>query len=474
MILPIILAGGSGTRLWPLSRQWFPKQFIQLNGELSLLQQTLNRVAGPSFDKPLIICNEAHRFLAAEQARLLEIDSLPILLEPEPRSTAPAIALAAFYAHSLNIDPYLLVMPADHVIDNQVAFEQAVDKAVRHAEQGHLVTFGIEPTFAETGFGYIHRGQPIESGVFHIDRFVEKPDKITAEKYVSTKQYFWNSGLFLFKSSNYIQALTEHQPDMVEACQRAMSKSVQDKDFIRADQTAFSQCPADSIDYAVLEKTDKAVVVSLEATWSDVGSWQALWDISEKDKHGNVLQGDVLAKDVHHSLVRADSRLVVLVGLDDVIVVETKDAVLVAHQSKVQEVKSVVEQLKSDERSECYSHREVYRPWGVYDSIDQGNRYQVKRITVKPGARLSVQMHFHRAEHWVVVRGTAKVTRGNETYLVTENHSTYIPVGEIHALENPGKVPLELIEVQSGPYLGEDDIIRFNDHYGRVTEESES
>lgn len=473
MILPIILAGGSGTRLWPLSRQWYPKQFLQLNGKHSLLQQTLARVEGHQFDKPLIICNEAHRFLAAEQVRVTDLETHPILLEPEPRSTAPAIALAAYYAQSLNTDPYLLVMPADHVIGDQPAFEQAIEKAVEHAEKGYLVTFGIEPAYAETGFGYIHRGQEIATGVFHIDRFVEKPDAQTAEKYVTSKQYCWNSGLFLFKSSDYLAALTKHHPEMVEACKQAMKQSAQDADFIRADKVAFSDCPSDSIDYAVMEKTDKAVVVSLDAAWNDVGSWQALWDISEKDENGNVFQGDVIAVDAHHSLVRADSRLVTLVGLDDVIVVETKDAVLVAHQDKVQKVKKVVEQLKSDDRRECYSHREVYRPWGVYDSIDQGNRYQVKRITVKPGARLSVQMHFHRAEHWVVVRGTAKVTRGNETFLVTENHSTYIPVGEIHALENPGKVPLELIEVQSGPYLGEDDIVRFNDHYGRVSAEVE-
>ncbi|WP_367606619.1 mannose-1-phosphate guanylyltransferase/mannose-6-phosphate isomerase [Legionella sp. W05-934-2] len=474
MILPIILAGGSGTRLWPLSRQWYPKQFLHLKGEHSLLQRTLMRVSGSQFDKPLIICNETHRFLAAEQIRQMDYVTHPILLEPEPRSTAPAIALAAYYAQSLNQDPYLLVMPADHIIDNQQSFEQAVEEAIQQAEQGRLVTFGIEPTYAETGFGYIHRGKKITSSAFHIDRFVEKPNAQTAEEYVASKQYYWNSGLFLFKASDYLNALTQFQPEMIAACQQAMACAMKDSDFIRADKEAFLVCPSDSIDYAVMEKTDNAVVVSLDAAWSDIGSWQALWDISEKDAQGNVLQGDVIAKDTNHSLVRADSRLVAVVGLDDVIVVETKDAVLVAHQDKVQSVKAVVEQLKAADRSECYSHREVYRPWGMYDSIDQGNRYQVKRITVNPGARLSVQMHFHRAEHWVVVRGTAKVTRGNETFLVTENHSTYIPVGEIHALENPGKVPLELIEVQSGPYLGEDDIVRFNDHYGRVSEKVES
>lgn len=471
MILPIILAGGSGTRLWPLSRQWYPKQFLQLKGGHSLLQQTLLRVVGEQFQNPLIICNEDHRFLAAEQLRQIGLDACPILLEPEPRSTAPAIALAAYYAQSMEIDPYLLVMPADHVIDNQQAFDQAIAKAVAQAEKGYLVTFGIEPTYAETGFGYIRRGQAVESGVYHIDSFVEKPDEKTATEYLTAKQYFWNSGLFLFKASDYLKALSQYQPDMVHACEQSVSLSSQDADFIRADKAAFSACPSDSIDYAVMEKTDKAVVVSLEAAWNDVGSWQALWDISEKNEQGNVLHGDVIAVDTNHSFVRADSRLVALVGLDNVIVVETKDAVLVIHKDKVQQVKAVVEQLKDEDRSECYSHREVYRPWGVYDTVASGNRYQVKRITVKPGARLSVQMHFHRAEHWVVVRGTAKVTKGNETYLVTENHSTYIPVGEIHTLENPGKVPLELIEVQSGPYLGEDDIVRFEDQYGRVTED---
>lgn len=471
MILPIILAGGSGTRLWPLSRQWYPKQFLQLKGENSLLQQTISRVAGAQFENPLVICNEDHRFLAAEQLRQIEIDACPILLEPEPRSTAPAIALAAYYAQSKGIDPYLLVMPADHVIDNQQAFEQAVEKAVQQAKKGHLATFGIEPTYAETGFGYIRRGQSIESEVFHIDSFVEKPDEKTAEQYMATKQYYWNSGMFLFKASDYLKVLSQFQPEIIQACEESIARSVQDADFIRVDKAAFSLCPSDSIDYAVMEKTDKAVVVSLEAAWNDVGSWHALWDISEKNEQGNVLQGDVVAIDSHHSFVRADNRLVTLVGLDNVIVVETTDAVLVAHKDEVQQVKAVVEHLKTEDRSECYSHREVYRPWGRYDTLDSGNRYQVKRITVKPGARLSVQMHFHRAEHWVVVKGTAKVTKGKETYLVTENHSTYIPVGEIHALENPGKVPLELIEVQSGPYLGEDDIIRFEDHYGRVTEE---
>ncbi len=473
MILPIILAGGSGTRLWPLSRQLYPKQFLQLKGQNSLLQQTLYRVSGDRFDNPLIICNENHRFLAAEQMRQSGFEACPILLEPVPRSTAPAIALAAYYALARNTDPYLLVMPADHVIEDQQAFEHAVKKAVEYSEKGFLVTFGIEPLYAETGFGYIQRGQNIEEGVFHIDRFVEKPDQKTAEEYIATKQYFWNSGLFLFKASDYLKTLSQYQPDMGKACEQAMIHSTRDSDFIRVDKSIFSECPADSIDYAVMEKTDKAMVVSLDAAWNDIGSWQALWDISEKDEQGNVLQGDVIAIDTQHSLVRSESRLVTLVGLDNAIVVETKDAVLVVHRDKVQQVKSVVEQLKKENRSEGYSHREVYRPWGLYDSIAQGNRYQVKRITVKPGARLSVQMHFHRAEHWVVVRGTAKVTRGNETYIVTENHSTYIPVGEIHALENPGKVSLELIEVQSGPYLGEDDIIRFEDQYGRTTAEEE-
>lgn len=462
------MAGGSGSRLWPLSRQLKPKQFLPLTEDgLSMLQVTTRRLEGLSFEAPLLICNEQHRFLAAEQLRQMELAQPKILLEPVGRNTAPAIALAALQAVADGGDPILLVLAADHLIQDVEAFQSCVRNALPLAETGSLVTFGIVPTHPETGYGYIKKGAAVPAGGYVVNCFVEKPSLDTAKEYLEGGDYLWNSGMFMFRASRYLGELRKFRPDIYEVCERALAAAERDMDFIRIDPAIFSACPEDSIDYAVMEKTADAVVVPLDAGWSDIGSWSALWDISQKDSRGNVLKGDVLDVGSSNCLVYADYRLVATLGVEDLVVVETKDAVLVAHKSKVQDVKKIVDQLKADQRSEHLSHREVYRPWGMYDSIDNGHRYQVKRITVKPGAKLSVQMHHHRAEHWIVVSGTAKVTNGEKTYLVTENQSTFIPIGQVHALENPGKIPLELIEVQSGTYLGEDDIVRLEDKYGR-------
>ncbi|MFN3712210.1 MAG: mannose-1-phosphate guanylyltransferase/mannose-6-phosphate isomerase [Alcanivoracaceae bacterium] len=467
MLLPVIMAGGSGSRLWPLSRQLNPKQFLALVGDLTMLQDTIARLDGIEHAQPCLICNEEHRFLAAEQLRQMGLDQARILLEPEGRNTAPAIALAALDATARGDDPVLLVLAADHLIRDVAAFRDSIERALPLARAGKLVTFGIVPSAPETGYGYIRRGDALGGG-FGVARFVEKPDHVTAQAYLDSGDYFWNSGMFMFRASRYLKELESFQPDMVAACREAIRKGCQDMHFIRVDRDAFLTCPDDSIDYAVMEKTDDAAMVTMDAGWSDVGSWSALWEVSDRDASGNVSQGDVLQLDSHNTFVRADHRLVATVGLKDLVVVETKDAVLVAHRDQVQKVKKIVEQLKSDGRHEHLNHREVYRPWGVYDSIDNGERYQVKRITVKPGARLSLQMHHHRAEHWVVVSGTARVTKGDQSMLIAENESVYIPVGQVHTLENPGKIPLEVIEVQSGSYLGEDDIVRFEDNYGRV------
>jgi mannose-1-phosphate guanylyltransferase len=479
MILPVIMAGGSGSRLWPLSRQQFPKQFLTLFGHDSMLQNTANRLQGVEHAPAMVICNEAHRFAVAEQFRVNNIANSGIILEPVGRNTAPAIALAALTALSRGDDPLLLVLAADHVIKDEAAFCRSVAHATDLALQNKLVTFGIVPTAPETGYGYIKRGQALAVSSadadsqsadigFEVAEFVEKPQLATAKQYVESGQYYWNSGMFLFKASRYIEELARFSPDILTACENALKQTHYDADFIRIDQTIFETCPDDSIDYAVMEKTDQAVVVPMDCGWSDVGSWSALWEVSDKDEFGNACRGDVININTRNSLVHATDKLVTTIGLDDVVIVETKDAILVAKQSEVQQVKQIVEQLKDENRSEWQHHREVYRPWGKYDSIDNGGRFQVKRITVKPGAKLSVQMHHHRAEHWIVVSGTAKVTNGDKEILLTENQSTYIPVGVIHALENPGKLPLELIEVQSGSYLGEDDIVRFEDRYGRI------
>lgn len=463
------MAGGSGTRLWPLSRQLNPKQFLPLvDPDLTMLQATIQRLDGLEHATPRLICNENHRFLAAEQLRQLGLEEANIILEPVGRNTAPAIALAALQALSEQTDPIMLVLAADHLIQDVNAFHQSIAKALVLAESGKLVTFAITPTHPETGYGYLQMGAPVGEGGFEVSRFVEKPDLATAQDYLAQGSYFWNSGMFMFRASRYIQELERFQPKIVSVCREALAKGAQDMHFTRVDSAIFSSSPDDSIDYAVMEKTSDAVMVPLNAGWSDIGSWSAIWDSGEKNEQGNLFKGDVLSENTSDSYVHATHRLVTTVGVENLIIVETKDAVLVAHKDHVQDVKKIVDQLKGCKRQEHTSHREVYRPWGVYDSIDNGERYQVKRITVKPGEKLSVQMHHHRAEHWIVVSGTARVTNGEKTYLVTENQSTYIPIGQIHALENPGMIPLELIEVQSGSYLGEDDIVRFEDIYGRV------
>ena len=467
MLYPVIMAGGSGSRLWPLSRQLNPKQFLPLaDAQLSMLQATIQRLQGLKVAQPRLICNEQHRFLAAEQLRQMGLEQANILLEPVGRNTAPAIALAALQVAGQVDDPILLVLAADHLIQDVAAFHASIQRAIPLAETGKLVTFGIVPSHAETGYGYIEQGAAVGNG-FAVSRFVEKPDQATAEQYLASGRYLWNSGMFMFRASRYLEELRRFRPEIVAACEAALAGGSQDMDFTRVDQAAFAACPDDSIDYAVMEQTADAVMVPLNAGWSDIGSWSALWEVSHKDDAGNVCKGDVIAHATQNTYVHADSRLVATVGVEDLVIVETKDAVLVAHKDKVQEVKKIVAQLQHDGRHEHLNHREVYRPWGKYDSIDQGHRYQVKHITVKPGGKLSVQMHHHRAEHWIVVSGTAKVTNGEQTYMVTENQSTFIPIGQVHALENPGVIPLELIEVQSGSYLGEDDIVRLEDKYGR-------
>jgi mannose-1-phosphate guanylyltransferase len=465
-IVPIIMAGGFGTRLWPISRHHYPKQFHNLVGERTMLQDTVLRLEKLGTALPLLICNDEHRFLASEQLRQIGVEETPILLEPVARNTAPAIALAALYATLNGADPTLLVLASDHFIADTDAFTETVSQSIGMADEGKLVTFGIMPKGPETGYGYIRRG-PRQGAGFIVDRFEEKPDVETALRYVSSGEYYWNSGMFLFKASRYLDELEKYEPTIAKACRDAMATTQPDLQFIRVEERTFAACPSKSVDYAVMEKTEDAVVVPLQAGWSDIGSWSALQDVQDIDEDGNTFHGDVVAVSAKGTLARADSRLVALLGVEDLVVVETKDAILVAHKSRVQDVREIVQQLKDTDRQQYLSHREVYRPWGHYDSVDFGNRHQVKRITVKPGAKLSVQMHHHRAEHWVVVRGTARVQKGDETIILTENQSIYIPLGEIHALENPGKIPLELIEVQSGSYLGEDDIIRFEDRYGR-------
>ena len=460
----VIMAGGSGTRLWPLSRTGHPKQFLSLHGEMTMLQQTVDRLKGLPIESSVTICNEEHRFFVAEQLRAInKLGS--IILEPVSRNTAPAIALAALTED--DNDPLLLVLPADHVITDVESFTESVKKAVPLAEQGKLVTFGVVPSEPHTGYGYIKAG--VESGRgFLVDTFVEKPDQATAKTYLEQGSYYWNSGMFLFKASRYAEELKAYRSDIYNACVKAVVDVAPDLDFIRVDADAFAACPADSIDYAVMEKTADAVVVPMDAGWNDIGSWSSLWDVGEKDENGNAVSGDVILYDAKNSYIKANHKLVAAVGIDDLVVVSTKDALLVAHKERAQDAKLIVNKLREDGRTEWELHREIYRPWGKYDSIDNGDRYQVKRITVKPGAKLSVQMHHHRAEHWVVVSGSAKVTNGDETFLLSENESTYIPIGVVHALENPGRVPLEIIEIQSGSYLGEDDIVRFEDRYGRV------
>ncbi|MBO9643699.1 MAG: mannose-1-phosphate guanylyltransferase/mannose-6-phosphate isomerase [Pseudacidovorax sp.] len=474
-MIPVILSGGSGTRLWPLSRAGYPKQFLGLTEEQTLFQLTASRLAGLNGNapvRPLVVCNEGHRFIVAEQLREKGLSAHAIVLEPVARNTAPAIAAAAVTAMADGQDPVLLVLAADHAIPDTAAFHETVRAGLSAAEAGKLVTFGIVPTAPETGYGYISVANRIDAAApvapMAVQAFVEKPDLQTAQGYLEGGRHLWNSGMFLFKASAYLQELERFAPSIARAAREAVEKGKKDLDFVRLDAEAFATSPEDSIDYAVMERTDKAVVVPLRAGWSDVGAWNAVWEVSAKDAQGNAFRGDVVAHEVRNSHVHAEHRLVSVLGIQDVVVVETADAVLVASKSRVQDVKKIVEKLKADGRSEASAHRKVYRPWGAYDSIDHGDRYQVKCITVKPGEKLSVQMHHHRAEHWIVVSGTAKVQIGDKEILLSENQSTYIPLGVIHALENPGKIPLELIEVQSGAYLGEDDIVRFSDRYGRV------
>ncbi len=468
------MSGGSGSRLWPQSRSLYPKQFLPLVNEQTMLQNTLSRLDGlDSVSDPLVIANEEHRFLVAEQIRQMGRQTSAIILEPVGKNTAPAVALAALKAQTLSEekDPLLLVLAADHVIQNVQAFHQAIEAALPAASDGKLVTFGIVPTHPETGYGYIKASKTLTGNseqVSPVDNFVEKPDLETAQDYLASGDYYWNSGMFLFKASRYLEELNKYRPDILQACEKAMAAESADLDFVRLDEAAFHACPDESIDYAVMEKTTDSVVVPLDAGWSDVGSWSSLADICEKDESGNACQGDVLLHDTRNTYVRSEKKLIATVGVDDLVITESDDAILVAHKNRVQDVKKIVERLKAANRSEAKLHRKVYRPWGAYDSIDMGDRFQVKRITVKPGAQLSLQMHHHRAEHWIVVKGTALVTNGDQEILLTENQSTYIPIGVVHRLENPGKFDLELIEVQSGGYLGEDDIVRFEDTYGRV------
>ena len=473
-MIPVILSGGSGSRLWPLSRAQFPKQFLSLVSDHTMIQDTVSRLSGlEDVSSPIIVCNEAHRFIVAEQLYQLGIEHPSIMLEPVGKNTAPAISVAALRALETEKDPILLVLAADHVITDIKSFHEAIRKAEEAAKENYLVTFGIKQTAPETGYGYIKAEVKEGKDFYPLDSFVEKPDTKTAEKYLSEGNYFWNSGMFMFKASVYLKELKQFEPEMSKFSQESLEKSVRDMDFIRMDKESFEKNPSNSIDYAVMEKTSKGVVIPLDAGWSDVGSWSALWEINSKDKSGNVISGDVISEGTNDCyLYGAPNRLLATVGIKDTVVIDTKDAILVADKNHVQDIKKIVQKLNVEERPEAISHRVGYRPWGTYDSIDKSERYQVKHITVRPGARLSIQMHHHRAEHWIVVSGTALVMKGEsptqlKEYLLTENQSIYIPVGTVHCLENPGKIPLELIEVQSGSYLNEDDIIRFDDKYGR-------
>jgi mannose-1-phosphate guanylyltransferase/mannose-6-phosphate isomerase len=475
-VIPVVLSGGSGTRLWPISREKYPKQLLPLVDEQSMLQSTVERLDGlDNLASPLLICNEEHRFVVAEQVRLLGKQGM-VLLEPVGRNTAPAMTLAALWANREGDDPVLVVMPADHVISDGAAFRNTVERAVRLALSGAAVTFGITPDCPETGYGYIQQGKALTdgSGGFELAQFVEKPDRETAEGYLASGDFLWNSGIFVMRASVWLAALAACRADILTACRKAVTEATTDGDFVRIARETFAACPSDSIDYAVMERLTagipglpQGVVIPLSAGWSDVGAWDALWKVLPKCSDGNAVRGDVLLENCSNTLAFSESRLVACIGISNLVVVETDDAILVAHHDATQDVKKIVDRLKAAKRSQAQMHRKVYRPWGWYDGVDSGERFQVKRIGVKPGGSLSLQMHHHRAEHWIVVSGTARVTKGEEVFLVSENQSTYIPLGVKHRLENPGMVPLEMIEVQSGSYLGEDDIVRFEDTYGR-------
>jgi mannose-1-phosphate guanylyltransferase/mannose-6-phosphate isomerase len=467
MLVPVILSGGAGTRLWPLSRELYPKQLLPLVGASTMLQETVRRLEGLDATAPIVVSNEAHRFLVAEQLREIGCQPRAIVLEPKGRNTAPAVALAAHAALAADEgDPLLLVLPADHLIGDIAAFHAAVQIAAVAARDGALATFGVLPKSPETGYGYIRRGRA-EGEFYRIAQFVEKPDAARAQAYLASGEYYWNSGMFLFRARRYLEELEKWAPDIASVVRSSFASATRDLDFTRIDAGVFDACRSESIDYAVMEKTEDAVVIPLDAGWSDVGSWSSLHDACEHDDQGNTLRGDVIVDNTHDSYIYSESRLVATVGLRDFVVVETKDAVLVAPKDQAHDVKKLVERLKADRRYEHAIHREVFRPWGSYDNVDAGQRFQVKRLAVKPGGILSLQMHHHRAEHWVVVSGTAKITRGEETFLLEENQSTYIPIGVQHRIENPGRIPLHIIEVQSGAYLGEDDIVRFDDRCGR-------
>jgi mannose-1-phosphate guanylyltransferase/mannose-6-phosphate isomerase len=474
-ITPVILAGGSGTRLWPLSRKLYPKQFMQLVEPRTLLQSTLARLADlDGVQPPIVLCNEAHRFIVAEQLREVGITPQRIVLEPVGRNTAPALAVAALMIADRRADTLLLALPADHHIGDTKKFVDTLAHGARFAEQDKLVTFGIVPDAPETGYGYIRKGQALEQqmahdtpGVWKVAQFVEKPDLKTAQAYLASGDFCWNSGMFIFKAGGLIDEMQTRAPKIVAACRSAVDKGVVDLDFFRLDKTAFEACPSDSIDYAVMEKTEFGVMVALDSAWNDLGSWEALWQAGAKDDHGNVIHGDVCLHEVAHSFVHASHRLVAAVGLDHHVVVETKDAVFIAPRHRSQQVKALVDRLKSSNRVETETHKKAYRPWGSYEEMETSDRFAVKRLTVKPKAKLALQKHFHRAEHWVVVRGTALVTKGEKQFILKEDQSTYIPLGMVHRLENPGKIPLELVEIQSGSYLEEDDIMRLDDAYGR-------
>ncbi|BAP41434.1 mannose-1-phosphate guanylyltransferase/mannose-6-phosphate isomerase [Pseudomonas sp. 21LCFQ02] len=469
-MIPVILSGGSGSRLWPLSRKQFPKQFLALTGEHTLFQQTLERLVFEGMEEPIVVCNKEHRFIVNEQLAALNLDTQAIIMEPFGRNTAPAVALTAMLMVNEGNDDLMLVLPADHVIEDQKALQRALALATIAAERGEMVLFGVPATKPETGYGYIRStgDSLLPEGVRRVQSFVEKPDEKRAKEFVEAGGYYWNSGMFLFRASRYLEELKKHDPDIYDTCVLTLERSKQDAGSIDIDEATFACCPDNSIDYAVMEKTQRACVVPLSAGWSDVGCWSSLWEVHEKDNQGNVTKGDVVLQDSRNCMIHGNGKLVSVIGLDNIVVVETKDAMMIAHKDKVQGVKQMVNTLNERGRSETQNHLEVYRPWGSYDSVDMGGRFQVKRISVKPGASLSLQMHHHRAEHWIVVSGTAQVTCDENVFLLTENQSTYIPIASVHRLKNPGKIPLEIIEVQSGSYLGEDDIERFEDVYGRT------